>query len=492
MNSGDRAARPSLRFRDRSVFDGVARREVGSVDVLAHSVAVLVPSLTALGSGLALPSAVGPGFWISTLLGFGLVWLLGSTFGEFASRFTSAGTLYTFVAKGFGPLPALVVGGALMIGYGAIIGFGLTDASGRFDAAIDAGLAGAPGGGLRVAILFVACVLAYLLAMRRGIQWTSRVVMAVEAASFVVLAIVLWTWTTRYGLPSWSALSLDGASPTRILLGAAGVVTLTLAFESSASLALETKRPLHDVPWALRNSLLVAAGLFVLANLVATTRPADAPSIWSWRWFAPGQDISGADALVLIVLATSLVALAMCVWCALARLLFCLAREGVLPTVLGRVDGHGMPSVAVLAVTPLALAVPVGAMAAGSDIGAFAWDLKQSGGVVICAAYAVAAFALPRFLWLIDELSWKPALCAGAAGVGAAAVAVTQLVDELRDGTWLALGLLAAAAVTGLLMQRRIGIQANRDDLYVGMHDAAVASQVVLGPEPPHGSRADV
>jgi amino acid transporter len=492
MSGRDRAARPSLRFRDRSVFDGVARREVGSVDVLAHSVAVLVPSLTALGSGLALPSAVGPGFWISTLLGFGLVWLLGSTFGEFASRFTSAGTLYTFVAKGFGPLPALVVGGALMIGYGAIIGFGLTDASGRFDAAIDAGVPGAPAGGLRVAMLFVACVLACLLAMRRGIQWTSRVVMAVEAVSFVVLAIVLWTWTTRYGLPSWSALSLDGASPTRILLGAAGVVTLTLAFESSASLALETKRPMHDVPWALRNSLLVAAGLFVLANAVATTRPADAPSIWSWRWFAPGHEHSGADGLVLVVLATSLVALAMCVWSALARLLFSLAREGVLPSFLGRVDGRGMPFVAVLAVTPLALAVPVGAMVTGTDIGAFAWDLKQSGGVVICAAYALAAFSLPRFLWLIDELTWKPASCAVAAGLGAVAVAVTQLVSEVRDGMWLALGLLAAATVAGLLMRRRVRTQTSRDDLYVGMHDAAVATQVVLDPEPPQPAPADV
>ncbi|MET0469150.1 MAG: APC family permease [Aeromicrobium sp.] len=484
--------RPSLRFRERSVFDGVARREVGGVDLLAHSVAVLVPSLTALGSGLALPTLVGPGFWISTLLGFGLVGLLVMTFNQFASRFKSAGTLYTFVAKGFGPLPALMVGGALVIGYSAIIGFGLSDASSRFDAAVDASGFPLDSGAWRVGLLFLACVLMCLYAIGRGIHWTTRAALLAEAVGLGVLVIVFWAWTARYGLPTWDALSLDGASPTRILLGAATIVTLTLAFESSASLGLETKQPMRDVPFALRTSLLLAAGLFVLANFVATTRPPDAPSIWSWRWFAPGADRSIADALVLVVLAWSLVALAMCVWCALARLLFSLAREGVLPGVLGRVDGRGIPMTAVLAVTPLALAVPTAAIVTGADIDAFSWELKQSAAVVICAAYALAALALPRFLWSIDELSWAPVAAALAAGTGATAVAVTQLVTELRAGTWLALGLLAVSALSGLLMRWWVSTSTTLGDRYIGMHDEAVASAVVLPPEPPHGVRVDV
>ncbi|MET0931915.1 MAG: APC family permease [Aeromicrobium sp.] len=483
--------RPSLRFRERSVFDGVARREVGGVDLFAHSVAVLVPSLTALGSGLALPTFVGPGFWISTLLGFGIVWLLALTFSQFASRFKSAGTLYTFVAKGFGPLPALMVGGALVIGYSAIIGFGLSDASSRFDAAVDASGLPLPSGSWRVGLLFLLCVLMCLYAMSRGIHWTTRAALLAEAVGLAVLVIVFFAWSSRYGLPSWDALSLDGASPTRILLGAATIVTLTLAFESSASLGLESKRPFRDVPFALRNSLLLAMGLFVLANFVATTRPADAPSIWSWRWFSPGADHSWADALVLVVLAWSLVALAMCVWCALARLLFSLAREGVLPSALGRVDGRGIPMVAVLAVTPLALAVPVAAILSGANIDAFSWELKQSAAVVICVAYGMAAMALPRFLWSIDELTWGPAAGAAVAAAGATAVAVNQLVTELRHGTWLAVGLLAISALSGLLMQGWVSRSTTLGDRYVGMHDEALASAVMLPPDPPHGIRAD-
>lgn len=483
--------RASLRFRERSVFDGIAPREVGGLDLFAHSVAVLVPSLTALGTGLALPSFVGPGFWISTVLGFGVVWFLALTFSQFASRFKSAGTLYTFVAKGLGPLPALMVGGGLIVGYAAMIGFGLADAAGRFDAALTSSGIPLPADDVRVGPFLVAGALVCLYAMSRGIHWSTRAALIAEVASLVVLVVIFYTWTLRYGFPRWEAFSLEGASPSRILIGAAMIVTLTLAFESSASLGLETRRPFRDVPFALTSSLMLACGLFVLANLVATTRPADAPSIWSWRWFAPGAQHSVGDALVLVVLAWSLLALALCVWCALARLLFSLAREGVLPSGLGRVSGRGVPMAAAWAVMPLALVVPFGAMLTGADVGDFSWELKESASVVVCLAYGLAASSLVRLLWSIDELSPGPLVVALIAGAGAAAVAVNQLVVEVSHGTYLALALLAVSVAIGMLMRYRMARVADLGDRYVGMHDEALLSSVVLPPDTSSEIHAD-
>ncbi|PKH40657.1 Amino acid transporter [Nocardioides alpinus] len=489
MSASD-GPRPSLRFRDRSVFDGVARQEVGSVDLAAHSVAVLVPSLTALGTGLAFPAMIGPGFWLSTLLGFGVVFLLASTFGEFSTRFRSAGTLYTFVAKGLGPAPALVVAGCLVVGYAAMIGFGLTDAAGRADAALDAsGLGGA--GPWRIGALFLVGVIMCLYAMTRGIHWSTRAALVAEAASFVILGAVLVVWTLRYGLPSTGAFSLQGASPGRILLGAATIVTLTLAFESSASLGLETRRPFREVPLALKSSLALAAVLFVIANVVATARPADAPSIWTWRWLSPGADRSVSDALVLVVLAWSLVALAMCVWSALARLLFSMSREGILPAALGRVDTRGIPVVATLAVLPLVVTPPVFAMLAGVGLDGFSWQLKLSASVVLCVAYASAAASLPLFLRSIDEVTHGPVLAAVIGGIGAAAVAANELVRELRDGNPLGLALLAVAFAVGLGMWVQTGRGSTPADRYVGMHDEALAGAVILAPATPGDGHVD-
>lgn len=475
--------RPSLRFRERSVFDGVARREVGALDLTAHSVAVLVPSLTALGSGLAFPATVGPGFWVSTLLGFALVGLLAATFNQFSSRFTSAGTLYTFVAKGLGPSAALVVGGGLVVGYTAMIGFGLGSGSRRAEAALVAGGLDTFEGTSRQAVLLVVGAMMCLYAISRGIHWSTRAALVVEVLSLVVLAVVLATWVGRYGWPGWEVLSLEGASPTRILVGAGLIVTLTLAFESSTSLGLETKRPHAAAPFALRWSLLLAAVLFAVANLVATARPADAPSIFSWRWFAPGAERSWADALVLVVLAWSLVALALCVWCALARLVFSLAREGVLPGALGRVDERGIPMAAALAVTPLAVVPTVVGTLAQPDGSSFGWELKVATTVVICTAYALTAFSLVRFLGRIDELAPVPVVAALVAGTGVAAVGVHELVVELRAGNHLGLGLLLGGVVLGVVMRLSTTRGRLPTDRYVGMHDEPVASSVVLPPE---------
>jgi amino acid transporter len=314
--------------------------------------------------------------------------------------------------------------------------------------------------------------------------------MLAEAVSFGVLGVVLVVWTSRYGPPSATAFSLEGASPGRILLGAATIVTLTLAFESSASLGLETRRPFREVPLALRSSLALAAVLFAVANLVATARPADAPSIWTWRWISPGADRSIADALVLVVLAWSLVALAMCVWSALARLLFSMAREGVLPKVLGSVDARGIPMVATLAVLPMAVVPPLLAMLAGLELGDFSWQLKLSASVVICAAYACAAASLPLFLRSIDEVTPWPVIVAALAGISAAGVMVNELVREAREGNHLALAMLVVAGALGLGMWVWSRRASGPDDRYVGMHDEALAASVILPPGRPSDGHA--
>ncbi len=472
----------------------MARRQVSGLDLTAHSVAVLVPSLTALGSGLAFPVMVGPGFWISTLLGFAVVGLFVLVFNQFATRFKSAGGLYTFVAKGLGPLPALAVAGGLVIGYSGMIGFGLSDAAGRTDAAMSAAGIGAPSGPGRELILLGIGVVMCLYAISRGIHWSTRAALLAEIVSFVMLGVVLCTWTARYGLPSSEEFSLEGASVTRILMGAGFIVVLTLAFESSASLGLESKRPFIEVPFALRSGLGFAAVLFGLANVVASARPADAPSVWTWRWFAPGGDRSVIDALVLLVLAWSLVALALCMWCALARLLFSLAREGILPAVLGRVNARGIPMVAALAVTPVAVLPSFAAVVAGEGAGAFSWELKEATGAVICSSYALTAISLVAFLKVIDEVSVLPVIAAVVAGTAAAGVAVNELLTEMRHGTYLGLGMLVVACIVGLMLKWSTSRRADRgeDGRYVGMHDEALASSVRLPPGGRDSEHAEV
>ncbi len=474
-------------FPERSVFDGLARRQVGRPDLVAHSLAVLTPSLSALGTGLALPSIVGPGFWISTLLGFGLAWTLALVFDQFASRFNAAGSLYTYVAKGLGASVALVVGVAMVLGYGVLIGFGLTGGARRLEGAWSAAGGNAPGDQAGW-VLVLLCATACVLVMRRGVHWSTRAALVTESVSVALLCTILSVWLVRYGLPDHGIFSLEGASAGRVLAGAALIATLTVAFESCASLGLEADRPLHAVPTSMRTSLLVTGSLFFAANLVGTVRPAGSP-LWSRRWFGVGQDVSRPDALALLILAASMLALALCAWTALSRLLFSFAREGIVSAALGRTNAAGVPTVATWCVVPVALAVPLGSWLVGGSATAVSGHLLHASTIIMCIAYACVAAALVPFLWSLDELRPRTAVLAGAALLGVGGVVVDRVVRETHDGSFLALGLLVGVIGTGLAWRAVLGAVQPRLVHQVGAHDEPLAAELLVasGPEDSRG-----
>lgn len=430
-----------------SLFDGIGHSQIGRSDLVAHSVATLTPSLTALGSGLLLPRMVGPGFWISTLAGFGLAWLIVMVFDEFASRFSSAGSAYTYVAKGLGATVALVVAVALVAGYAALMAFGFNAATSRAVLSWEAFGGGSPDAPVWATLVLLGAAACYAV-IRRGIGFSTRTTMTVEVVTVGLLLVVLGFLVSRHGLPRLEALSLVGASPTRIIAGIALIAMLTVAVESCATLGLEAERPMRAVPGAMRITLLITGGLFLAANLVATTLPHAERS--RWRWFDQSSATSPLDALVLFVLAVSMLAMALCAWTALSRLAFAFAREGMLPEVLGRTDGRGVPYVAAWAVGPLGLVVPL-ATALVPDASSLTRDLLQSATVVMCLTYGFVAVALIPFLRNIDELRPRTVALSTATLGGVALVAAESIRQALEDGSTLCLVLMGGTGALGVL-----------------------------------------
>lgn len=462
----------------RSRFEGMARRQVRRSDLVAHSVAVLTPSMSALGAGLSLPSLVGPGFWISTLAGFGIALVLSSILSEFAQRFASGGTLYTFTAKGLGPNAALIVGVLLLLGYGVLVSAGVSGAVQRsagawfalsgHEVSRDADLMG---------VVVVTAVCIFIIAA--GISFASRVAMVLETISIVVLAFVLTALVFRFGWPQWQALSLGGASLTKIMAGAALIATLTVAFESSAALGLEAERPMRDIPFAMRGGLLLTGGLFLAANAVGTVLPTSM-NIWSFRWFGIGQSVSPLDAVVLALLSASYVALAFCAWNAVARLIFSFAREGILPGALGATTNRGVPWLAVVAVTPAVVLLPITRWVSGESPSGGSWAMLRVSTVIVGIAYAITAVALVFFLVRIDELRTSTLVkvavgVAGVIGVVAERVATESGHDERTMLRWLAVVAIASVvwrvAVAGRLLRHRA---------VLGAHEEPLVSDVVM------------
>ena len=74
-------------------------------------------------------AVVGPGAWLSAVLGFGLALLLAAVFSQYATRIAAPGSLYTFATQGLGAGAGFATAAALLVGYGFISMFGLVGAA---------------------------------------------------------------------------------------------------------------------------------------------------------------------------------------------------------------------------------------------------------------------------------------------------------------------------------------------------------------------------
>ncbi len=314
-----------------------------------------------------------------------------------------------------------------------------------------------------------------LVMLRRGVVHSTRLVLAVEVVSVMLLVAALLAIVTRFGPPSADTFSLAGASGGRILVGAALVATLTVAFESSATLGLEARQPLRTVPSSMRRGLALTAGLVLVASVVGASRPADLA--WSWRWFGALGQPSFVDSLILAALALSLVTLALCAWTALSRLVFSFAREGLLWRGLGRTDRHGVPLRAAVVCAPLVVGLPLGAWAMGVHVPAAAGELLHSATTVMCLAYALTAIAVVPFLRSIDELRPRSVVLAVVTALGSAAVAARQMASEELGAPRIVAVLTVIAA--GLLWRAAL-VVISQPTAVPGAHDDPVRSDAVL------------
>ncbi|MFH7324073.1 APC family permease [Aeromicrobium sp. JJY06] len=470
--------------REASDLAGLDRRSVRAEDLLANSVAVIAPAASALSVPFVLLAVVGPGAWLSAVLGFGLALLLAGVFSHYATRIAAPGSMYTWVTRSLGPCAGLLVGASMLLGYAILVAFGLSQTMRRSTDAVASAAPSAPalGAGSQWCI-GAAVVVVCLLVSVRGVRVATRLALVVESALVVGLLVLAGLTFAREGAPSLAILSLDGADPWRVLLGAVAVLGITVGFESSAALGGEAERPFWSVPRAMTGALLVAAALYAVAFTAVGTLTAPegerrgGPAQW---WFPESVDAHVADAALSSLLAVSFLALTLCAWNALARVIFSFAREGVLPAVLGRThDRWGSPVGALLVVAPVAIAPATLTLVTGRQVGVLSMALLQHAVLVLFVAYALVALALPVFLHRIDELTPGPLVLAGLAAALTLLLAGLAIVEDVRGGDLGGLTLTLGSLGSGLLWF--VGLRWLRPSSLrrMGIHDETISTDLL-------------
>ncbi|WP_180357908.1 APC family permease [Streptomyces sp. NP160] len=430
---------PAPALAATSPVEGLRRRRLGFLEVLAQSVAVLAPT-AALVTVPALVAAAGGVLTVPAFAAAGaLVVLVAWSVRHAARRMAAVGGVYSYCARGLGPVTGVVCGWALVVAYAALAVSSCTGAA--LYAAALLGWADEPAA---VALGVVVVGAGVGLVAARGVQLSARLVLALEAVSLtlvlVLLGVLLLGGGPRAGAAEPAGAVLVDAVPTAggAALALLLAVTAFMGFESSSVLGVESRRPLLFVPRAVLWTPALGGVVLLLgaAAQVVLLREAPLAVLLSG---APLDGLVRAEAGGLLPSLLDAAAAAAFVACtsgavtALVRVLFSMGREGVLPSALGEArDRTGTPVRALLAALPPVVLVPVVVLLTGAPPRAV-----LSGAVTVAAfgsllAYALVSAAAPALLHRIGELT-RPAL---VGGVVASASCAVLLVGAAVAGPW--------------------------------------------------------
>jgi amino acid transporter len=311
---------------------------------------VLGAGIYALVGGIA--AETGGAVWVPLLVALGLALLTAGSYAELVTKHPRAGGAAVFARRAYrSPVIAFVVG-FCMAAAGMVSAAALALA---FSGEYLAELVDVPQ--VPAALVFLTLV---ALLNARGIKESLRanVVMTVVEVGGLVLVVVLGLLVVLDGEGDVGRVTSfrEGTSaPLAVLGGALLAYYSFVGFETSANVAEETQDVRRDYPRALFGSLLVAGAAYVLVGLAVsaavptgTLAESSGPLLEVVRVSGTGLSPDLFSLIALIAVANgALLTLVMC-----SRLVYGMAREGLLPPVLARVlPGRRTPGVAIVVTT---------------------------------------------------------------------------------------------------------------------------------------------
>jgi amino acid transporter len=448
-----------LRLRSRSPVEGLERRRLGPLEVFAQSVSGAAPSAAMAATPAIVAVSAGHGTVWSFVVATALALLIAGCIARFTRRMAASGGLYSLTAKGLTPAAAYASALASLLGYGLLAAAALVGATLYLDALIGE-VTGAGPGRIGAAVVMAVVGLGTGVLVLRGARLSARVVLLVESISITLMLIVfslLLAGGPATGAPT-EPTAMPPPGPGGILAGVLPALAAFIGFEIATALGTEVRKPFRSVPRAVWLTAAVAGVLYVFAaqvqvfgfsatpgGLAGQAEPVVALAAANgWGWLPVLLDVGLVMSFFACCLAAST---------ALARVLFSLARDEVVPQAMGRTHRRfRTPHVAIVASVPVTTGLPVVLLAAGVPLTSVLVTMLTLAACGFLLAYLLVCAAAPVFLHRIGELTW-PAVAVSAVIVPILLVVLVAFVVT-RPLSGILLGGLAVLGAVGYLILR--------------------------------------
>lgn len=264
-----------------------------------------------------------------------VVILTAYSYGKMARAYPVAGSVYTYVQKTMNPHLGFIVGWAMVLDYLlcpmiSYLYFGLY--MNKFFPSVS------------VAWWIVICIIVVSAINIIGIEFAAKVdfVITILTTGFVLLFIILCAKFVMEGggegtlIHMKSVLDTDLASVNALARGAAILIVGFMGFDAITLVAEESVNPDKDIPKALILTCLIAGLLFIVTSYISQLA-------WPAAWSSMENPDTGAFELLGRIKANFMPALFLDVDCfanvvcavasqaAVARMLYAMGRDGMLP-----------------------------------------------------------------------------------------------------------------------------------------------------------------
>ncbi len=358
--TGPSATRRATAFRMRSTEasidtiagpGGALTRSLGRTDLIAMGVGTIIGAGIFVTTGVAAATKAGPAIVLSFVLAGVICVLVALCYSELASMAPVSGSAYTYTYSTMGEAPAFLVGWNLLLEYAVAAAAVAIGWSGLFGAALKslfgvelpkAISAGPSDGGVinLPAVLIVGVIVAVLVL---EVKIAAAVVKTLVALTIAVLILVIALGAPHLHAGNWAPFMPFGVNG--IAAGAAMAFFAYLGFDVVATSAEETRNPRRDMPWGIIGSVVIATVLYVAVSAVLTG-VAKYTTLNNAAPVATALTAIGAGWIGKVILVASVVALTkglLMIFYGQTRLVFAMARDGLIPKALCRTSARGVP-----------------------------------------------------------------------------------------------------------------------------------------------------
>lgn len=411
------------------------RRSLGAFELMMLGVGVIIGSGLFVITGVAAAEQAGPALVLSFVLAGMACACAALCYGELASAIPASGSSYTFVYVGLGEVFGWFIGwcitleyvvamSAIAVGWSAYV----TNILQLLNIDISADFVSDPfsGGIINIPAIFIVSLMAVL--QLKGTKESAKLNNILVFVKLAVILIFIILIAGHIDTDNYHPFMPFGWSG--VFSGAAVVFFAFLGFDAIANSAEEVKNPQRNMPIGIIGSLIIATVLYMIVTLMltGTVKYFEYEGVAAPVAYALNEvGIKWGSALVSVGAIAGLTTGVLVLLGSESRLIYSMARDGLIPAGFSKVGENGVPKKAVMCVWSagilLAGFVPIDSIAELCNIGTL-WaffmisltvivlrksqpDLERSFKVPLVPIIPVISMALCAFLASqLDIVTW--------------------------------------------------------------------------------------